>query len=57
MLDHKTKAMDPRFGASHDDIISFNTQASSQWDGYRNFFCIFKADARPLGTWEDRDVL
>jgi hypothetical protein len=35
VLNHTTKAMDPRFGSSHDDIVSFNTQCSSQWDGLR----------------------
>jgi len=27
--------MDQRFGYSHDDLVSFNTQCSSQWDGLR----------------------
>lgn len=35
-LKHTTQAMDQRFGYSHDDIISFNTQCSSQWDGLRS---------------------
>ena len=35
MLKHTTQPVDPRFGYSHDDIVSFNTQCSSQWDGLR----------------------
>lgn len=49
MLKHTTKAVDPRFGYSHDDIVSFNTQASSQWDGLRkNLFD--NANGRSLGS-------
>jgi len=36
-LKHETKPMDKRFGYSHDDFVSFNTQCSSQWDGFRIF--------------------
>ena len=36
-LKHETKAMDKRFGYSHDDVVSFNTQCSSQWDGFRHW--------------------
>jgi hypothetical protein len=35
-LQHTTKPVPPQFGYSHDDIVSFNTQCSSQWDGLRN---------------------
>jgi len=35
-LKHIIKALDPdKFGYCHDDVVSFNTQCSSQWDGLR----------------------
>ena len=56
MLDHKTKPMDTRFGYSHDDIISFNTQCSSQWDGLRRSLEVI-SDYRSLGSPAHTTVL
>jgi hypothetical protein len=44
MLKHTTKAIDLRFGYSHDDIVSFNTQCSSQWDGLRRELFLNRSD-------------
>jgi hypothetical protein len=57
MLKHKTQPVDPRFGYSHDDIVSFNTQCSSQWDGLRSLLNIILSNFRSLGTSTDKDVL